>query len=1016
MRIDPGQTVFSLGSKFISRESVRLSADGVTLAPGRDYILDDRSGTVLLRRSYPIGAEIVAEFLFVPIRLEAEYGGPWEPENGRDAIAMNPARSTAPPLGNTRLTREDRGGSSLTVGGSKRLAFEFGSGRDLAVSQSLDLDIRGKVGRDVEVRAVLSDRNLPILPEGNTQTLEELDEVYVKVSSRSVNATFGDYTLVGPPSEFGRLNRTVEGVQASAKRGDEEIQVATASPRGRFKSVEFLGEEGKQGAYYIGGEASGATIVPGSEKIWIDGIEMRRGAAADYTIDYASGAITFTSARQITKDSRITVDYEYSYEEYRRSLYSVSGRTTTGALGVTASYAAEKDDRSSSLSGAISDEERARFEEMGDSFGDNASPDTSSAEQQATLSRPPVSHEMVDVAVAYSPWTPLSIKSEVALSDFDRNTFSGRDDSDNKGTALSLKADLAPRAVSISGRSLGRVEAQASVRKTGQSFVSLGRMSPAMDYDRWNLPPDAMGGGERRSELSMTYRPTGALSVGADVNHVALENGGRSSVVGLSSAAGGARGYLVKWEQANAEWPGFRGSSSRRERGIAQLRWAFGPVAPEVSGETERRREGAGAGADYTKVGGEVKVGMGAATGAASLSVRQDYNLVGGERSRESNSVTQSYGFSYRGDSKLGLEGRYSLRSLSIDSTGAQVNTYVGHFDGVGRGLSGALGWRGSYEVTSTDEGPRTTVFVGPGKGHYDADGRYVGIGDYELDEEGRKLGLSSRVTMNLTSDLDWGRVRKNGNGNGLGKILSNARWSGLYRHEEHTRAAVAAPGNILDPHTYMNRDDIIRGSSLFRNDLELLPRGRIMSPRLRYELRKKIQNAGSGAISGSRLSTIAVGVRSRALARATVEGEQAWGVSSTEVGAGLARRETSETKASVIFRPGRATNISFSSSYLLDRSPGASAGARWEIEPSAGYSKPGIVSVDARCKWAKADRSEGLAYDQILGWLGDRVEYSLSGQVGLGAGLTLLGTVRATGIEWSDLSHYFKMEMRAIF
>jgi hypothetical protein len=1017
VRLEPGQTVFSLGVRFVSKGSFKLRADGVELTLDRDYMLDYTSGTVLLRRSYPMGADLRAELSYLPLDLEEVYGGPWEA--GGSQVATPSTRTTRSPGANPSQGEEREGssGSSLTVGGSKRLAFEFGGGRDLAVSQSLDLDIRGTVGRDVEVRAVLSDRNLPVIPEGNTQTLEELDEVYVKVISPSVNATFGDYTLTGPPSEFGRMSRTVEGVQASAAWGDEGVQVATASPRGRFNSAEFMGEEGKQGAYYIdGAEGGAATIVPGSEKVWVDGVQMRRGAAADYTIDYASGAITFTSARPITKDSRITVDYEFSFEVYRRSLYAVSGRTEAGPLGVTASYAVERDNENSALSGTISDEDRSRFEEMGDAVADHASPDTSSAPQEASPARPPASHELVDVALAYSPWAPLSLRTEVALSDFDQNTFSGRDDSDNKGTAVSFRADLSPRAVSLAGRSLGRIEAAAKVRRTEDSFASMGRMSPAMDYDRWNLPAGALGGGEERSEASMRYRPAGAISVEAEAGHIALENGGASSVLRLSSSAAGARGYVVSWENADTRWTGYEGAASKRDRGLAQLRWALGPLGPAVAAETERRRDGAGGGADYTRVGGELKVGSGGLTGVASMSVRQDYSIDSGVRGRESNAFTQSYGFVYRGDSKLGLDGRYSLRSLAIDSTGAQVNTYVAHLDGAGGAVNGALGWRGSYEVTSTDEGPRTVVFVGPGNGHYDADGRYVGIGDFELDESGGNAGLSSKVIMNLSSDVDWGRANGGSDRGGLGAVLSSARWSGLYRHEEHTKTAVAAPGNIFNPESYMNPKDVIRGSSLSRHDLELLPRGRVLSPRIRYEVRKKLRRSGENGLSGGKLSAFSVRLRSRAVPGATLEGEQVWGASTSDGTAGSAKRETLETKASVIVRPGRGTNLSLRSSYLLDSSPDAGGGARWEIEPAAGYSRPGALSVEARLRWARADRDGGLSYDQLLGWLGDRVEYSVSGQVGLGAGLTLLGTMRATGMEWGELSHYFKMEMRALF
>lgn len=1012
--LEPGQSMLSLGVRFISAGSVSLSADGRELSLNREYMVDYASGTVLLRKSFPLGAKITAKFSYLPFDLEDVYGSSWS-LSGPAGGQRRPGRAAMVPGAQERAERPDA--AALRVGGSKRLAFEFGSGRDLTVSQSLDLDIAGKVGRDVEVRAVLSDRNLPLMPEGNTQTLEELDEVYVKVTSPSVKATFGDYTLTGPPTEFGRLNRTVEGVEASAIRGEQEIQVATASPRGRFESVELVGEEGKQGAYFIGGaDGRGATIVPGSEKVWIDGEQVRRGAAADYTIDYASGAITFTSARPITKDSRITIDYEYSHEEYRRSLYSVAGRTTKGALGITAAYAVEKDDRNSALNGSITDEDKTRFEHLGDSAADGALPDTSGSGGQAPLTRPPISHEFVSVAVAYSPWSPLSMKTEMALSDFDLNTFSGRDDSNNKGTAYSFRADLSPHALSFSGMTLGHVEAAASVRRTQESFVSMGRLSPAMDYDRWNLPATAMGGGENRTELSMKYRPGGAFSVTADVGRLSLDGGGASNVTRLSSSAEGPRGYLIKWERADVTGPGEAPSASKRDRGLARLRWAVGPVAPTVEAETEKRRVGSASGTDYTRVGGEIKAGAGGLTGLAAVYFRQDFDITAETRARESNAVTQSYGLSYRGDSKLGLDGRYSLRSLSVDSTGARLNTYVAHFEGVGGGLKGALGWRGNYEVTSTDEGPRTTVFVGPGKGHYDADGRYAGVGDYELDEDNSKAGLSSRATMNLSSDLDWGRVQQGEKQGGVLRVLSALRWSGLYRLEEHTRAAIAAPSMIFKPASYMNPGDVIRGTSMTRHDLELLPRGRVLSPRLRYEVRKRLQSSGLDAFSGATSRTVALRLRSRAITGATVEGEQVWGRSSTDGALVPGLRETSETKAGIMIRPGPTTNFSLRSSYLLDRSVDAGSGARWEIEPGAGFSKPGIVSVEARCKWARADREGAPSYDQLLGWLGDRVEYSLSGQVGLGAGLTILGTLRASGLEWNNLSHYFKMEMRALF
>ncbi len=1041
LTLNGGQRVFSLGERFIFEGSLSIAVDGVELSAGSDYIVDHTTGTVLLRRVYPEGATVRARFDSLPFALRESYASPVV-LSGRDPPATGSARAgsetRAPAQTGEGPARAGPSAASarpaLTVGGSKRLAFELGTGRDLTISQSLDLDITGRVGKDVEVRAVLSDRNLPILPEGDTQSLEELDEVYVKVSSPSLRATFGDYTLTGPVSEFAGYSRTVEGVQASATRGDEEISVATAAPRGRFESLEFMGEEGKQGAYRIAGENPGATIVPGSEKVWLDGEPLRRGAVADYTIDYASATITFTSARQITKDSRITVDYEYSYDDYKRSLYSVAGRSSKGPLKLTASYVSEGDDRNSALGGEMTEEQKSRLESGGDSASDAAMPDTSASTGGGAVPvRPPSSHDLVDLALSYSAWEALSLETEVALSDLDLNTFSGLDDADNKGGAYSLKARLSPRSLSAGGMGLGTFEMNASVRATQSSFSSMGRTRPALDYYNWNLSPESLDGGEHRSKLSMTYRPARALAVGADLGRISLDGGGGSSVMRLFSSGAGSRGYDISWERAESELPGGAPSgstssgtdrlTSRRDRGKARMRWAVGPFAPAFEAETERRTDGDdGDGADYSRLGGELKGQGGNLAASAAAYVRNDYVSLKGIRRRASNGLTQSYGVSYRDGSKLGLEGRYSLRSLSVDSTGARLNTHVAHFDGVGGALKGAMGWRGTYEVTSTDEGPRTTVFVGPGKGHYDADGRYVGVGDYELSGDGGDSPLSSRVALNFSSDLDWGRARSSGSREGVGAILGALRWAGLYRLEEHTRAPVAAPSKIFHAGSYMNPDDIIRGNSTFRQEIEVFPRGVVVSPQVRYEVRRRLQSTGAG-VSGARLQTVSLRLRTRALPRAMVEAEQVWGVSSAEgapaastVSALSQSRRTSETKAGVILRPDSRTNLSFESSYSTDESPNAGGGSRWEIAPAARYSVPGVGSFEAGCKWARADRHGAASYDQLLGWLGSRVEYNLSGQVGLGGGLTLTGTLRATGMEWSDLSHYMRMEMRAVF
>jgi len=1010
--LEPGQRVFSLGRKFIYEGSLSLYLGGRRLAPGVDYSADLTSGTVLLRRTFPLGSSVEARFETLPFEIREVYGGPWR--------GPRPLPSRGGPSAGTSgsALAAHRAGAALTVSGSKTLAFEIGTGKDFTVSQSLDLEITGKVGRDVEIKAVLSDRNLPVLPEGNTQTLEELDQVYVKVMSPSAQATFGDYTLTGPESEFGRMSRTVEGVQASAVRDGTSVTFATASPRGRFRSMEFTGEEGKQGPYYLTEPGGGATaVVPGSEKVWIDGRLARRGSAADYTIDYASGAITFTSARTITKDTRISVDYECAQEQYRRSLYAVGARSERGSLDVRAFYAVEKDDRDSPLGGGITEEQRARFEAAGDSMGAAAMPDSASqGGVSGTLVRPPSSHEMVDLGLSYAVGGGLSVGAEVAISDLDLNTFSGKDDSDNVGAAYSLETALSSTSLSVGGLRLGRISARGAFRRTERSFASMGRAAPVMDYDKWNLAPAAMTGGERRLEGEITYEPASRLSITAGAGELRMGAGSRSRLWSLSSSVRGRRGFSVRWRRAlvrGLESESLR-EESRRDRAAATLRWAFGPVAPVLVAETESRDFAGGQRGDgYRKVGTQIEAAAGGAALGAALYVRDDYDETDGARSRRTRGVTHSYRVSYARGVALSLDARYGFRSLFVDSTGASIDTYVAHLEGAGRAADGAWSWRGNYEATSTDEGPREPVFVGPGKGHYDSEGRYVGVGDYELGGPQSGEPLSSRVSLRLSSEYDAGR----GGSGGRGGFASRFRLSAVYRLEEHTRVAIASPARILKPSSYMNPDDVIRGYSTARAELEILPRGKILSPAVSYEVRRRLQAGAASGASSTSFRETAVRVRTRALPRTTVEAEQGWGVSESGGATGPAglRRNTSESTARIVVRPGPGSSLSLRSSYVREVT-GAGEGSRWVVEPSAGFSRPGAASFEARCKWTQSSQEGASAYDGLLGWIGDRVEYSVSAQVHLGAGLTLDGSLRASGLTWSDLSHYLRMEMRALF
>src|SRR5690606_38099623 len=66
----------------------------------------------------------------------------------------------------------------LNSKGSIIRGITFGNNQGQSVQSSMDLQISGKLSKDVSVLASISEHNLPIQADGYTQTPEEFDKIY----------------------------------------------------------------------------------------------------------------------------------------------------------------------------------------------------------------------------------------------------------------------------------------------------------------------------------------------------------------------------------------------------------------------------------------------------------------------------------------------------------------------------------------------------------------------------------------------------------------------------------------------------------------------------------------------------------------------------------------------------------------------------------------------------------------------------------------------------------------------
>lgn len=245
----------------------------------------------------------------------------------------------------------------LDISGSKIIGVSIGGSEGTGLNQATRLAVRGMV-EGVRVDAELSDQSSPIPPEGITLELEELDVVRIDLSGRGWRGGFGDVDFQLPTAGFGTLERRVVGGLVSGEYGPVEGRIGYARPRGRYGRSLLNGLDGVQGPYVLAPDGRETRLVTGSEEVYLDGRRMTRGWDADYTVDYSTGEIVFTSKHAIDRFTRIEASYQYVLDAWERVNAITGIAFESGPLRVSADYFAESDEPERDGRYELSPEER----------------------------------------------------------------------------------------------------------------------------------------------------------------------------------------------------------------------------------------------------------------------------------------------------------------------------------------------------------------------------------------------------------------------------------------------------------------------------------------------------------------------------------------------------------------------------------------------------------------------------------------------------------------------------------
>ena len=365
---------FRMKTLFIEKDSVQLDSVAINpdkfnvfnsllkVIPSSEYRVDFSNAMLKIdSKKYP---KITVEYFRIPDFITKVY----TPFDEKFIIASSTNTDQLYSLTTNKKGTEVKLFEGLQTNGYITRGITSGNNQNAVTNATLDLKIKGKLSKEVSLRAAIFDTNIPIQENGYSQNITDFDRIFIEMFTDNWGVKAGDISLENKESYFMPLRKQITGLRVEAKISDQfKVAASGAITRGEFNRYRVTGKEGNQGPYKIYGKnnAPAILIIRGSEKVYINGIQIERGENKDYTIDYNIAEITFNTTYPITNDMRIAIEYQYANRNYTRFLTYEEAIYKSEKLNISGYFYSETDAKNQPLQQNLTDLQKNKLAAAG---------------------------------------------------------------------------------------------------------------------------------------------------------------------------------------------------------------------------------------------------------------------------------------------------------------------------------------------------------------------------------------------------------------------------------------------------------------------------------------------------------------------------------------------------------------------------------------------------------------------------------------------------------------------------